>query len=214
MNKFPILIAGLILGGFGIIGAALVGFTNEQTQDIIAENERQALLKQLQELVPAESFDNELLTDWIDIQAESNLGSGSTRVYRARKDGELVATILTPVDAAGYAGPIRLIVAINRDGTLAGVRVLRHRETPGLGDKIETRRSDWVLSFNGKSLENTPNDEWKVKRDGGIFDQFTGATITPRSIVVSVKKALDYYHENKAMLGETAATAPQEVAKL
>jgi electron transport complex protein RnfG len=108
--------------------------------------------------------------------------------------------VLSPVSASGYAGPIQLIVAIRFDGTLAGVRVLRHRETPGLGDKIEVERSDWIKGFAGKSLLDPPVAAWEVKRDGGAFDQFTGATVTPRTIVRGIKAALIYFDEHKLLL--------------
>jgi electron transport complex protein RnfG len=100
----------------------------------------------------------------------------------------------------GYSGPIKLLVAVNYDGTLGGVRVISHKETPGLGDKIEESRSDWVLGFNGKSLTDPLLEKWKVKRDGGIFDQFTGATITPRSIVSAVKHTLLYERDHRDAL--------------
>ena len=104
--------------------------------------------------------------------------------------------MLETVAPDGYNGSIRLLVAINLDSTLAGVRVVQHRETPGLGDAIDAQRSDWILGFDGKSLTTPPRKDWKVKRDGGDFDQFTGATITPRAVVKAVKKALLYFQAN------------------
>lgn len=196
MNKHPIIMAALLLCGFGVLGASLVAFTNDSTREQIAENQRQALLRQFAAIVPQEKFNNILLDDWITISAPNAFGASSTRVYRARLNNEFVAAILTPINANGYSGDIRLIIGINKNGTLAGVRVLQHKETPGLGDKIETRRSDWILGFNGLSLTNPNPSDWQVKRDGGVFDQFTGATITPRGIVEATKKALEYYAEH------------------
>ena len=111
-----------------------------------------------------------------------------------------VAAIMTPVEAPGYAGTIKLIVGIKADGSLGGIRILAHKETPGLGDKVEESRSDWVHSFKGKSLTNPTPKRWKVKRDGGDFDQFTGATITPRSIVAATKSSLEYFASHKQQL--------------
>ena len=202
MHSLSVLISGALLGIFGIIGAGLVGFSHALTDERIERNEREALLQQLQVMVPAEHIDNDLLTDVVDISAPEQLGSETTRVYRGRQDGQPVALVLSPVVTQGYSGPIKMIVAANVDGSLAGVRVLAHRETPGLGDKIEVERSDWILGFDGKSLLQPSAGEWKVKRDGGVFDQFTGATITPRAVVRGVKNSLDYLHDNKWRLFE------------
>ncbi len=198
--KLPILISGLLLGLFGVLGAGLVGLSHEGTAERIAQNEREALLRQIHILVPREQVDNDMLADVIEISAPEALGAAKTRVHLGRKDGQPVAAVLSPVSTPGYAGPIQLIVAIHVDGTLAGVRVLSHRETPGLGDKIEVERSDWIKGFDGKSLLDPPAAAWQVKRDGGEFDQFTGATITPRTIVRGVKAALLYFDEQKLLL--------------
>ena len=198
--KLPILISGLLLGLFGVLGAGLVGLSHEGTAERIAHNEREVLLRQIHVLVPREQVDNDMLADVIEISAPEALGAAKTRVHLGRRDGQPVAAVLSPVSASGYAGPIQLIVAIRFDGTLAGVRVLRHRETPGLGDKIEVERSDWIKGFAGKSLLDPPVAAWEVKRDGGAFDQFTGATVTPRTIVRGIKAALIYFDENKLLL--------------
>jgi electron transport complex protein RnfG len=199
-NSLPILISGALLGLFGVIGAGLVGFSHDVTQARIAQNERDALLEQLEILLPPGSFDNDLLHDLTEVSAPDRLGAQATQVYRARREGEPVAVVLNPVVTQGYSGAIKLIVAIERDGTLSGVRVLNHRETPGLGDKIEARRSDWITQFAGKSLQNPDPGAWQVKRDGGVFDQFTGATITPRAVVRGVRDSLRYFHDHKPML--------------
>lgn len=192
-NAVPVMMSGLLLGAFGIIGAGLVGLSHEGTAARIADNERQALLDQLHVLVPPQYIDNDLLADVIEVSAPQQLGTATTRVYRARRDGEPFAAVMSPVITQGYSGPIQLIVAVRADGSLAGARVLSHRETPGLGDKIEVERSPWMLGFAGRSLGDPPPSGWKVKRDGGVFDQFTGATITPRAVVSGVKSALEYY---------------------
>jgi electron transport complex protein RnfG len=196
-RTLPVLISGVLLGLFGVLGAALVGLSHEGTAERIARNEREALLQQLRVLVPAQQVDNDMLNDVIEVAAPAALGAASTRVYRARNQGEPVAAVLSPVVAQGYNGPIQLIVAVRFDGTLGGVRVLTHRETPGLGDKIDVERSDWILQFAGMSLGEPPADRWKVRRDGGTFDQFTGATITPRALVRQIKTSLEYFSQHK-----------------
>jgi electron transport complex protein RnfG len=199
-RSLPVLISGALLGLFGIAGAGLVGLSHDVTEERIAQNERDALLQQLEVLLPLDSFDNDPLTDVADISAPELLGTDATRVYRGRKNGEPMAVVLNPVVTQGYSGAIKLIVAIRSDGTLSGVRVLGHRETPGLGDKIEARRSNWIDGFRDKSLLNPTDSGWKVKRDGGTFDQFTGATITPRAVVRGVRSALLYFNDQRLTL--------------
>lgn len=192
------LISALLLGGFAVIGTAIVAWTQDATRERIELNERAALLGNLHVLVPPDRHDNDLYEDRIQVRAPEQLGSPyPLPVYRARRDGEPVAAILTVIAPDGYSGPIQLLVAIRHDGTLAGVRVLSHRETPGLGDAIEASRSDWIHDFEGKSLRNPPPEDWRVKRDGGVFDQFTGATITPRAVVAAVHRALQYFRAHR-----------------
>jgi electron transport complex protein RnfG len=130
--------------------------------------------------------------------------------YRALLDGKPVAVFLQPTAPDGYSGSIKLLVAILENGTIAGVRVLNHRETPGLGDYIETNKSSWIHGFIGRSLGNPEPKLWQVKRDGGVYDQFTGATITPRAVVRAVARSLEYFQTHRAtLLGlETAPSAP------
>lgn len=196
-------IAALLLGGFALIGTALVSSTNWLTEDRIAENQRQALLRSLYQLVPAEVVDNDFYRDTLQVQDEELLGTDEpVTAYRARKAGQPVAVVLAPVAPDGYGGSIRLLVGIYQDGRLAGVRVTGHKETPGLGDAIEAERSDWILGFAGKSLSDPNKRGWAVKKDGGVFDQFTGATITPRAVVGAVYRALHFYRENREALFE------------
>lgn len=209
VGKFykDIFLSGAILGIFGILGAALVTITWSATAERIALNQQQAFLRNVYKLVNPEEIDNELLKDVITIQSP-NLSKAEVRVYRARKQGEPVAVIFSPVQGPGYASPIHLMVAVRADGVLGGVRVLSHMETPGLGDKIEESRSDWILGFEGKSLDNPPMEKWKVKKDGGVFDQFTGATITPRTIVATVKRTLLYFEKEKERLFKQPTEQP------
>ncbi len=189
------LLAAAILGVFSVVGTGMVALTHQATQDKIAENERLALLKNLGELIPASRYDNDIVNDRL-IVTDNSLGAGPVTVYRARKQGQPVAAVFTTIAPDGYNGRIKLLVAVNADQTLAGVRVVAHKETPGLGDNIETRRSNWILAFNGKSLSAPDAKQWAVKRDGGAFDQFTGATITPRAVVKAVKNTLLYYRQH------------------
>jgi electron transport complex protein RnfG len=201
--------AGLLLALFALVGTGLVAFVHQQTWERIAENERQALLEKLQRLIPPERIDNDMIEDRIEVRRADLLGANVTRLYRGRLRGEPVAVVLNPVLAQGYGGAMNLLVAVNRDGSLAGVRVIAHKETPGLGDKMDEEKSDWIYGFDGKSRSNPAPEQWQVKRDGGVFDQFTGATITPRAVVAAVKKALDYVHEQ----GEERLYRPRQVQR-
>jgi electron transport complex protein RnfG len=199
-NLRHIALAGGILALFAVIGTGLVALTHEATDERIAANQRAATLATLHELVPEERYDNDPVADTITV-TDRRLGSREPlTVYRVRRDGEPVAAVFTAVAPDGYGGPIRLLVAINRDGTLAGVRVVNHSETPGLGDAIEAERSDWIREFRGRSLGNPPLEGWRVEKDGGVFDQFTGATITPRAVVAAVRRTLQYYEEHRRRL--------------
>lgn len=209
MRSLPILMSGLLLGLFGVLGAGLVGMSHEATAERIARNEREALLHQLHVLVPEDQIDNDILSDVIRISDPELLGTESTLVYRGRRADQAIAAVYSPVVTQGYSGSIQLIIAVRVDGTLAGVRVLSHRETPGLGDKVEVERSPWVLDFDGKSLLNPVTNEWKVRRDGGVFDQFTGATITPRAVVRGVHATLLHFAKHKPRLFEIG-TPPAE----
>lgn len=200
-NLRHIALAGGILALFALIGTGLVALTHEATDERIAENRRAATLETLHELVPEARYDNDPVRDAITVNAPEALGSSDPlTVYRARRNGEPVAAVMTAVAPDGYGGPIRLLVAINHDGTLAGVRVVNHSETPGLGDAIEIERSDWIEDFAGRSLGNPPAEDWRVEKDGGVFDQFTGATITPRAVVAAVRRALIYFEEHRREL--------------
>jgi len=195
---------------FATVTAGAIAVAQVLTADRIAENIRAAESRALNELIPASSYDNDLLNDTLSIDSRFNqqlLGPlpDNAQIYRARTNGDVSAIILPVVAPDGYTTSIDLIVGIHRDGTLAGVRVVAHRETPGLGDKIEARKSDWIQSFAGRSLNNPQPDQWGVKKDGGAFDQFTGATITPRAVVRSVKRALMFFdmHRNLLLDGAT-----------
>ena len=193
--------ATLLLGLFALLGTALVAFTFDHTREKIQANERAALLRSLHQLIPPRRHDNDIFHDRIQVRSADLLMSKEpVTVYRARMKGKPVALALTTIAPDGYNGKIKVLVGINYDGKLAGIRIVSHHETPGLGDAIETDRSNWVDQFAGRSLDNPASKKWAVKRDGGVFDQFTGATITPRAVVKAVHRSLLYYQANRAML--------------
>lgn len=199
MNSRQILLSGLFLWVFAVLGTGFVAITEDTTREQILENERRALLRNLHQLLPAEELDNDIATDTVEVPASPLLGNQQPgTVYRARLNGNPVAAIFNSIAPNGYSGKIHLLIGVYVDGSLAGVRAVKHQETPGLGDGIEVRKSDWILGFNGKSLANLSRSKWAVKRDGGVFDQLTGATITPRAIVQAVEKTLLYYDQNAA----------------
>ncbi|MDH3900954.1 MAG: electron transport complex subunit RsxG [Gammaproteobacteria bacterium] len=201
MNYRTIIITAVILLLFAITGTALVAFTYEKTRDRIAANERETLLRKLHALIEPGRHDNNLFEDTIRVSDQALFGTADpVAIYRARMGSRAVALVLPTVAPDGYNGTIKLLVGINYDGTLAGVRVIAHHETPGLGDGIESERSDWIYGFDGRSLDNPVTGRWQVKKDGGHFDQLTGATITPRAIVGAVRKSLLYYREHRDTL--------------
>lgn len=194
-----ILSAAALLGCAGVLGMGLLSLVHGVTAGRIAENQRQALRQGLQALIPAGIYDNDLLAAAIEVDSPQ-LGLRPVAVYLARQAGRPAAAVFAPVAPDGYGGDIHLLVAVKVDGTLAGVRVLAHKETPGLGDLIEEDKSRWIFGFNGLSLGNPPEKLWRVKRDGGAFDQFAGATVTPRAVVKAVKNTLLYFSANQDVL--------------
>ncbi|MCF6345367.1 MAG: electron transport complex subunit RsxG [Thiomicrorhabdus sp.] len=174
----------------------------------IAHEQREAMLKTFHQILPPPLYNNIPLEDTLIIldptQLEQLGSEAPVTVYRARKDNQPAGLIFQVEARNGYSGHISLLMAVLPNGHISGVRVLTHRETPGLGDKIEAQKSDWILSFNGRTIQaNNPNDpRWAVKKDGGEFDQFTGATITPRAVIAAVKKALLFVQQSGESLYE------------
>jgi len=192
---------------FALVGAILIVGSYHSTRQQIVHNEKMTLLQTLNGLIPPSSYDNDLVNDSIEMENRAFLGTAKPMtIYRARKQKQAVAAIINSIAPDGYSGNIYLVVAVNYDGTLAGVRVLSHQETPGLGDYVEERRSKWILGFNQRSLNNPEEERWKVKRDGGVFDQFTGATITPRAVVKAVYKTLLFYQQYRDTIFMKKAT--------
>lgn len=197
-----ILISGGLLLGFALVGVGLVAFTYEQTLERIDDNRRLTMLRQLQTVISADIYDNEPHQDTTMVRDPALLGSqDALTVYRARKDGEPAAAVLTVVAPDGYSGRIVLLVGILADGgRVSGVRVIDHQETPGLGDAIERERSDWISSFDDRSLGDPPLEDWRLQRDNGAFDHITSATITSRAVVQAVRNALVYFNDNRDRL--------------
>ena len=187
-----------------VMGTALLAGVDRLTKARIAEQEKRVILDQLGQLISPDVYNNELQHDLFSFQDDLYFPKGQTVVtYRARLDGKAVAVVLKMAAVNGYNGKINLLVGINENGTLSGVRVTSHKETPGLGDAIEVERNDWILGFYGRALDNPPPDGWAVKRDGGEFDQFTGATVTPRAVVEAVRLALEFFAKHKSFLFES-----------
>jgi len=198
---------------FAVLGTAILASTFFMTHDAIVKSEEAEKLKLIMQITPSALFDNDIIQDTLSIPASELLGTEDvTTAYRARLKGEPSAVVLESVAPDGYSGKIWLILAVRADGELAGVRVVAHKETPGLGDYIELPKSPWIKGFDGKSREVYKDADWKVKKDGGQFDFMSGATITPRAVVKAVNKALLYYGENRNQLF-AASTAPKKEKK-
>ena len=185
----------LTLGLIGMVAATLLSGVNLATRDRIASEQQRQALATLNQLVPESEYDNALVEDrfsaWI-----SGLSTPST-IYRARIDGEPVALLADVTTPDGYSGDIRLLVGLRPGGDIIGVRVLEHRETPGLGDQIDLKRSNWIRQFAGKSLGNPPAQAWAASRRGGDFDTLSSATITSSAVIEAVQNVLAWYSSNR-----------------
>ncbi|WP_369311092.1 electron transport complex subunit RsxG [Providencia rettgeri] len=180
---------GTILAIFAAGTTALSAVVYTLTKDIIAEQAAIVQKKLLDQVIPNTLYDNDLTKECYLVTNEAILGNKQPRrLYIARKNGNPVAAALETTALDGYSGAIHLLVGADFNGTVLGVRVTEHHETPGLGDKIETRISDWITHLSGKKIESPNDPKWAVKKDGGEFDQFTGATITPRAVVNATKR--------------------------
>ena len=189
---------GLILGIFCLGFGLLLVLVQAVTADDIAAraiDDRQASLSQV---LPNDTHDNNPVTDTLKFTDEEG---HTITVFRGRKNGA-VSAVAYEIYGSGYAGEIKLMLGVDANGNILGVRVLAHKETPGLGDKIEVKKTKWILKFNGLSLGNPPEEQWKVKKDGGQFDQFSGATITPRGVVLAIRKGLEFFAQHKSEMLE------------
>lgn len=193
--------SAITLGIFALLATGMVAGFHALTDRRIEQSQQLSLESSLTALVSKTLYNNDLLHDTLAIKNSKLLHLEGTEIaYRARKDGKPLAVIFPVIAPDGYSGKIRLLIAIYANGDIAGVRVLSHKETPGLGDAIELEKSSWLLDFNHKSLLSTNDVAWHVKKDHGIFDQFTGATITPRAVVKAVHNALLYYQTHQELL--------------
>jgi len=194
----PMIKNGLLLALFALLCTGLVAVVNQQTFDEIKLQQQKELMGILHQLIPDDLHDNELTAQCTLLQNREALGTDDAMpAYIATAAGKPVAIALEAIAPDGYNGNIKLIVGINTQGEVLGVRTLSHQETPGLGDKIELRKSDWVTKFVGKVLTSEDDKQWQVQKDGGDFDQFTGATITPRAYVKAVKRAVWYFTQHQ-----------------
>jgi electron transport complex protein RnfG len=194
MIQRPIINAGILLVVFTSVSIFFVSFTQDQTKDQIRYNEEQLLIKRLGELV--DGYDNKILDDKFSKNINIHGIDQEVNIYPAKSNNKTFAYLVEHTYPNGYNGNIRLLTGVGTDNTLLGVRVIMHKETPGLGDKIDTRKSSWIEQFAGLSLSNPLPSQWKVKSDGGAFDSFTGATITPRAIVTASYQVLEYFSKH------------------
>jgi electron transport complex protein RnfG len=200
----------ILLALFSVITAGGIAATYISTRDVITANKRAVEEATLLEILPRSTHNNTMLDDTFVVDDQEYLNLKMPRnAYIARQDGEPVAVILPLTAPDGYSGAIQLLVGIYRDGRIAGVRAIEHHETPGLGDKVEFKKSRWVLGFNDKSLTNPTPDLWKVRKDKGAFDQFTGATITPRAVTAAVFRSLQYVEAHRDTLFAKPEIAPE-----
>jgi electron transport complex protein RnfG len=200
--------SGLTLAFIAAICTTLVAATYQWTREPIEEN-RQALLEQ--SLTPALAnvmFDGNVTESMLVLEAPHGLpGTDDAIVYRVYSGADPVAALFAVTARNGYAGPIRILLGVRYDGEVSGVRILEHRETPGLGDRIVSTRSDWVFQFDGRALGNPPVEDWALRTDGGEFDQLTGASVTPRAIIQAIRETLLYFDANRESLFAAPATA-------
>jgi electron transport complex protein RnfG len=197
-----------LLAIFAVVCTGLVGTVNLLTKDRIVIQEQQQLLTTLSGIISSERHNNDIYLDCIVVNNDE-LTDNSQKAYLARLNDTPVAAAITTTAPDGYSGNIELLVAINYDGSVSGERTIKHQETPGLGDKIELTKSDWILSFTNKKIINDSDTRWAVAKDGGMFDQFTGATITPRAVVGAVENTVKYFNKNKQQLFASTANCQE-----
>ena len=189
---------GVTLAAIAAICTALVATTYHLTKDRIAANEQAFLEQKLAPVLSGITFEGSISESKRVIEAPHDLpGREDALIYRVYSDGEPVAALFAVTAPDGYSGPIRILLGVDVNGVVTGLRILEHRETPGLGDKIEESKSDWVYQFNGKSLGDPNVEEWYIRRDGGEFDQLSGASVTPRAVIKAVRETLLYFDANR-----------------
>lgn len=200
---------GIVLLVFAVVGTALLALTHERTDPIITASQQAEKTALLNQVFPAARYDNDLLASQQRVPADELLGTRQpSALWIARRGGEFAGVVLEAVAPDGYSGDIALLIGIDAAGTVTGVRVTAHRETPGLGDYIDRAKSDWIDQFSGTSLLAPANRGWNVKKDGGQFDARAGATITPRAVVKAIKRALDYFARHRAAWASPETPTP------
>ena len=207
MSDQSIIKTGLTLAVIAAICTALVALTFQATRERIAANEKALLEQSLQPALAGTFYDSGVSESRLVLPSPHGLpGNEPAVVYRVFAAGEPVAALFAVTARDGFSGPIRILVGIDVDGTVTGVRILRHRETPGLGDKIESARSDWVFQFDGRSMGDPVATGWAIEVDGGEFDQLTGASVTPRAIIKAIRDTLNYFetHQDAIFLSESS----------
>ena len=190
-----------IMLAFAFIGTLLLASVFDVTRAPIEASEKAARLSLFKEILPAENYDNDLLASQVTIAPNALLGNRLPSIANVAKQQQQTAgVILEAIAHDGYSGDIKLLIAIRADGSISGVRVLAHKETPGLGDYIDIAHGNWIKLFDNESLQKTPLEKWQVKKDGGQYDYMVGATITPRAVVKAVRQTLQFYQQNKQTL--------------
>ena len=196
---------------FALIGTALLAITYQLTHEPIARSEEVEKLKLVTQIAPSSTYDNDIIKDTAELAPDKLLGNDETTIaYLGRLKDQPSIAVMQVIAPDGYSGKISLIIAIHSDGKIGGVRVISHKETPGLGDYIEIAKNKWITGFNDTSLDNSKDSDWQVKKDGGQFDYMAGATITPRAVVKAVHKALQYFAANRDKLFATPPPPKEE----
>jgi electron transport complex protein RnfG len=202
---------GLTLAVIAAICTALVALTFQATRERIAANEKALLEQSLQPALAGTFYDSGVSESRLILPPPHGLpGNDPAVIYRVFAGSEPVAALFAVTARDGFSGPIRILIGIGVDGTITGVRILQHRETPGLGDKIESARSDWVFQFDGRSMGNPIATGWAIEVDGGEFDQLTGASVTPRAIIKAIRDTLIYFESHRDELFLTEASGDKE----
>lgn len=206
----------LVLFVFALIGTAMMAYTYKKTDPIIERSAQAEKLALISQVLPRSLYDNDLLSSYRELPADDLLGTRKpSGAWFASKAGQPAGVVLEAVAPEGYSGDITLLIGIDANGAITGVRVTQHKETPGLGDYIELAKSPWILQFGGKTLPENGSNAWKVKKDGGQFDSRAGATITPRAIVKAVRETLKYFaaHRDELLQPQNTSSRPSTVGK-
>lgn len=190
-----------VMVAFAVAFTGLMAVVHALTEKTVKANEEKARLELITQVLPDNSFDNNLLSDVLTVDSDQ-LGRGPHHIWRARKGGVVTGLVVESTAPDGYSGAIAMLIGVAPDGRVTGVRVVSHKETPGLGDYIDIARSEWIRVFDGKSLDNPDAAGWQVRKDGGVFVHAAGATVTPRAVIKAVHRALGYVDSQAAALWE------------